>query len=55
MLAESDKTKQAANDLSAAAKSGDQAAVQTALDAGNAASNKADQIATELGLDSCKG
>jgi len=55
MLAESDKTKQAANDLSAAAKSGDQAAVQKALDAGNAASNKADQIATQLGLDSCKG
>jgi hypothetical protein len=55
MLEESDKTKQAADDLSAAAKSGDQAAVQKALDTGNAASNKADQIATELGLDSCKG
>jgi flagellar hook-basal body complex protein FliE len=55
MLAESDKTKQAADDLSAAAKSGDQGAVQKALDAGNAASNKADQIATDLGLDSCKG
>ena len=55
MLAESDKTKQAADDLSAAAKSGDQGAVQKALDAGNAASNRADQIATQLGLDSCKG
>jgi hypothetical protein len=55
MLAESDKTKAAADDLSAAAKSGDQAAVQKALEEGNAASTKADQIAGQLGLDSCQG
>jgi hypothetical protein len=55
MLAESDKTKQAADDLSAAAKSGDQAAVQKALQEGNTASAKADQLAGHLGLDSCNG
>jgi hypothetical protein len=55
MLAESDKTKQAASDLSEAAKSGDRAGVQKALDEGNAASAKADQLAGQLGLDSCKG
>ena len=55
MIAESDKTKKAADDLSAAAKASDQAGVQKALDEGNAASNKADQIAGQLGLDSCKG
>ena len=55
MLAEAENTKQAADDLSAAAKAGDAGAVQEALDAGNTASDKADQIATELGLESCKG
>ena len=55
MLAAADDTKKAADDLSAAAKSGDAAAVQDALEAGNAASDKADQLATGLGLDSCKG
>ena len=55
MIAASDKTKAAADDLSAAAKSGDQAAVQKALEEGNAASNQADELAGELGLDSCKG
>jgi len=55
MLAASDKTKQAADDLSSAAKAGDQAAVQKALEEGNAASSQADQIAGELGLNSCKG
>jgi vacuolar-type H+-ATPase subunit E/Vma4 len=55
MLAAADKTKQAADDLSAAAKAGDAAAVQKALDAGKAASDEADDIATELGLDSCTG
>ena len=55
MIAASDKTKQAADDLSAAAKASDQAGVQKALDEGNAASNQADQIAGQLGLDSCKG
>jgi hypothetical protein len=55
LIEESNKTKQAADDLSSAAKAGDQAAVQEALDEGNAASNKADQVATQLGLDSCKG
>jgi hypothetical protein len=55
MLAASDKTKQAADDLSTAAKAGDQAGVQKALQEGNAASSQADKIAGELGLDSCKG
>jgi hypothetical protein len=55
MLAAADDTKQAADDLSAAAQSGDAAAVQDALEAGNAASDKADQLAVGLGLDSCKG
>jgi hypothetical protein len=55
MIAASDKTKKAADDLSTAAKASDQAGVQKALDEGNAASNQADQIAGQLGLDSCKG
>ena len=55
MIEASNNTKAAANDLSQAAKDGDQAAVQKALEEGNAASSKADQIATQLGLDSCKG
>ena len=45
MIDASNKTKAAADDLSQAAKDGDQAAVQKALDEGNAASKKADQIA----------
>ena len=49
----SNNTKAAAHDLSQAAKDGDRAAVQKALDEGKAASEKADQIATQLGLDSC--
>jgi len=49
----SNNTKDAAADLSQAAKDGDRAAVQKALDEGKAASEKADQIATQLGLDSC--
>jgi DNA-binding NtrC family response regulator len=55
MIEASNNTKAAANDLSQAARDGDQAAVQKALEEGNAASDKADQIATQLGLDSCKG
>jgi hypothetical protein len=55
LIEASNNTKAAADDLSQAAKDGNQAAVQKALDEGNAASDKADQIATELGLDSCKG
>jgi ribosomal protein L16 Arg81 hydroxylase len=55
LIAESGKTKEAATDLSAAAKANDQQAVQKALDEGNAASQKADQAAGRLGLDSCKG
>jgi hypothetical protein len=55
MLAASDKTKQAADDLSTAAKASDQAGVQKALQEGNAASSQADKIAGELGLDSCNG
>ena len=53
LIAASNKTKAAANDLSAAAKSGDQAAVQKALEDGNAASDEADQLATGLGLGEC--
>jgi hypothetical protein len=53
LIAASNKTKAAANDLSAAAKSGDQAAVQQALEDGNAASDEADQLATGLGLGEC--
>jgi len=53
MIAASNKTKAAADDLSAAAKSGDQAAVQKALEEGNAASNEADQLAGNLGLSEC--
>ena len=55
MLAASDKTKQAADDLSAAAKASDQAAVQKALQEGNAASAQADKFARQLSLDSCNG
>ena len=55
MIAASNKTKAAADDLSSAAKAGDQAAVQKALEEGNAASAEADQLAGNLGLDSCKG
>jgi hypothetical protein len=53
MIAASNKTKAAADDLSAAAKSGDQAAVQQALEDGNAASKEADQLADGLGLSEC--
>jgi hypothetical protein len=53
LIAASNKTKAAANDLSTAAKSGDQAAVQKALEDGNAASDEADQLATGLGLGEC--
>ena len=53
MIAASNDTKAAADDLSAAAKSNDQAAVQKALDEGNQASTKADEIASDLGLTDC--
>jgi DNA-binding NtrC family response regulator len=53
MIAASDKTKAAANDLSAAAKDGDQVAVQKALQEGNAASKEADTLAANLGLNDC--
>jgi hypothetical protein len=55
LLAASNRTKSAADDLAEAATSGDQAAVQKALDEGNAASTEADQLAGNLGLDSCNG
>jgi hypothetical protein len=55
MIQQADETKKAAGDLSEAAKANDQAAVQKALDEGNAASDEADRIAGDLGLDSCKG
>ena len=53
LLAATDRTKAAADDLSTAAKSGDQAAVQQALDEGNAATKEADDLASNLGLDEC--
>ena len=53
MLAASDRTKATAADLSEAAKAGDQAAVQKALEQGNAASNEADDLAANLGLRDC--
>ena len=55
MIAASNRTRAAANDLSSAAKSGDQAAVQKALDEGNAASKDADALAGNLGLSGCNG
>ncbi|MEO8289648.1 MAG: hypothetical protein ABI649_01470 [Gaiellaceae bacterium] len=55
MIEQAEKTKKAADDLSEGAKANDQAAVQKALDEGNTASDDADRIAGELGLDSCKG
>ena len=53
LLAASDRTKKAADDLSTAAKAGDQAAVQKALEEGRAASTQADKLAGDLGLDQC--
>jgi hypothetical protein len=53
MLAATDRTKAAAADLSEAAKAGDQAAVQQALEEGNAASRDADELAAKLGLTDC--
>jgi hypothetical protein len=53
MLAATDRTKAAAADLSEAAKAGDQAAVQKALEEGNTASKEADDLAANLGLDDC--
>ena len=53
MLAATNKTKEAADDLSTAAKAGDQAGVQKALEEGNAASKEADAFATNLGLTEC--
>ena len=53
LLAATDRTKAAADDLANAAKAGDQAAVQKALEEGNAASKEADDLAANLGLDEC--
>ena len=53
LLAATERTKAAADDLATAAKAGDQAAVQQALDDGNAASKEADDLACDLGLDEC--
>ena len=55
MIAASNRTKAAASDLSDAARDGDQAAVQKALEDGKAATGEADDLATNLGLDSCNG
>jgi hypothetical protein len=53
MLAATDRTKAAAADLSEVAKAGNQAAVQKALEEGNAASKEADDLAANLGLQDC--
>jgi hypothetical protein len=55
MIEQADKTKKAADDLSAAAKDKDQADVAKAIAAGQTASKEADTLAGELGLDACKG
>ena len=53
LLAATERTKAAADDLATAAKACDQAAVQQALDDGNGASKEADDLAGDLGLDEC--
>ncbi|HEX5467513.1 MAG TPA: hypothetical protein VFW80_00540 [Gaiellaceae bacterium] len=55
LIEQTNNTKAAADDLADAAKANDEDAVQQALDEGNAASTRADQIAGQLGLDACKG
>lgn len=55
LLAASDRTKAAAGDLSDAAKSGNQAAVQKAFDEGKVATKEADDLAANLGLSECNG
>jgi hypothetical protein len=53
MLAEARKTLDAGRSLGAAAEQDDQAAIEKALNEGNAASDRADAHAQELGLEDC--
>jgi hypothetical protein len=53
MIAEAEKTVQAGRDLGEAAEANDDAAIEQALNEGNAASDRADEHATELGLTDC--
>jgi hypothetical protein len=53
MLDETENAIPAARDLGAAAAKNDPAAVQKALNEGNAANDKADRLATKLGLPEC--
>ena len=53
MIAEAEKTVEAGRDLGEAAEKNDDAAIEKALNAGNTASDRADQHAQKLGLDAC--
>jgi hypothetical protein len=53
MLAEAENTVDAGRDLGDAAEANDNAAIENALNEGNAASDRADEHATELGLTDC--
>jgi hypothetical protein len=53
MIAEAEKTLTAGRDLAEAAETGDDAAVEEALNAGNVASSRADRHAQTLGLTEC--
>ena len=53
MIAEAEKTVEAGRDLGEAAEAKDEAAIENALNEGNAASDRADEHATELGLTDC--
>jgi hypothetical protein len=53
MIAEAEKTVDAGRDLGEAAEANDDAAIEKALNEGNAASDRADEHATELGLTDC--
>jgi hypothetical protein len=53
MISEGEKTVEAGRDLGEAAEANDQAAIEKALNEGNAASDRADEHATDLGLTDC--
>jgi hypothetical protein len=53
MIGEAEKALEAGRDLSDAADENDQAAIEEALNEGNAASDRADEHARELGLTDC--
>lgn len=53
MLREAERIVEAARDLRAAAEDNDQTAARQAIEAGDSASDNADSIAEDLGLDAC--